>query len=381
MSAQATVVTDELPPLSVGPRAARVRARFDDPGIDALVVIDRANVRWLTGFTGSSGWVVVGPDELLLVTDGRYTDQARSELASAGAAGAVVEVRSQAELRERIAELTRRFARVGFEAEHLSVGEHGRLHAAMDAELVPTAGIVEAERRTKDPAEVARMAAACRIADAALAAVAPMLADRPREVDVRDQLEGRMRRLGADGPSYDTIVATGPRNAARPHHRPDHTVVEEGHTVVIDVGALVDGYHSDMTRTYVVGEPAPVHSEMFEVVAAAQRAGVAAVRPGLRLADLDAVCRDSIAAAGWGEWFTHGTGHGVGLVIHEDPFVNRTADGELRPGDVVTVEPGVYRDGLGGVRIEDLVLVTDTGCRVLTSTPKDSPCLPSPPTI
>jgi Xaa-Pro aminopeptidase len=357
-----------------------VRARFDASGVDALVVTERANVRWLTGFTGSHGWAVLAPDGLVLVTDGRYTEQARAELAGAGADGTVVEARSLPELRERVAELTAGLRRVGIEAEHLSVAEHGRLRASLTAELVPTSGLVEAERRTKDPAEIARIVEACRIADAALAAVAPLLAGRPREVDVRDELDHRMRRLGAEGPSYDTIVAAGPLNAARPHHRPDRTVVEEGQTVVIDVGALVDGYHSDMTRTFVVGDPSPTQRAVFEVVAAAQRAGVAAVRSGLRLADLDATCRGSITAAGWGEWFTHGTGHGVGLVIHEDPFVNRTASGELRAGDVVTVEPGVYREDFGGVRIEDLVLVTDTGCRVLTTTPKDSPCLPSPPT-
>lgn len=357
-----------------------MRARLAAAGADALIVTEPANVRWLTGFTGSHGWVVLTPDQLVLVTDGRYTEQARAQLAEAGAEGTVIEARTRAELRERVGTLTAGVARVGIEAEHLSVAEHGRLLASMSGELVATAGVVEAERRTKDAAELARIVEACRIADAALAVVAPMLASRPSEVDVRDELDHRMRRLGADGPSYDTIVASGPVNASRPHHRPDRTVIEEGHTVVIDVGALVDGYHSDMTRTYVVGEPSTRQREAFEVVLAAQRAGVAAVRCGLGLADLDAACREPITAAGWGEWFTHGTGHGVGLAIHEDPFVNRTATGELGTGDVVTVEPGVYRGDLGGVRIEDLVLVTDTGCRVLTSTPKDSPCLPSPPT-
>jgi Xaa-Pro aminopeptidase len=239
---------------------------------------------------------------------------------------------------------------------------------------------VEAERRTKDEGEVALIERACAIAGEALAAVTPMLAQRPTEADVRDELDYRMRRLGADGPSYDTIVATGPEGASRPHHRPGTAVIEEGHTVVIDVGALVDGYHSDMTRTFVVGEPNPLQQEVYAVVAEAQQAGLDTVRAGVELAVLDAACREVIAEAGFGPWFSHGTGHGVGLLIHEDPFVNATATGTLQRGDVVTVEPGVYRVDLGGVRIEDLVLVTDAGCRLLTTTPKDSPCLPSPPT-
>jgi Xaa-Pro aminopeptidase len=153
--------------------------------------------------------------------------------------------------------------------------------------------------------------------------------------------------------------------------------VQPGETVVVDFGALVDGYHSDMTRTFVVGEPAPIQQEVYDVVLGAQRAGVDAVRPGVTSAELDAVCRDHIEAAGLGPWFTHGTGHGVGLRIHEAPWITRSHDDVLAVGDVVTVEPGVYRGDFGGVRIEDLLVVLDDGCRCLTQTPKDSPCLPS----
>jgi Xaa-Pro aminopeptidase len=189
-----------------------------------------------------------------------------------------------------------------------------------------------------------------------------------------------MRELGASGPSYDTIVATGQVNAPLPHHRPTPTRVEDGHTLIIDVGALYDGYHSDMTRTFLVGTATPLQREVYDVVLAAQVAGVTAVRPGITTAELDAVCRQVITSAGFGEWFIHGTGHGVGLLIHEDPFVNSAGRDTLQEGDVVTVEPGVYRGDFGGVRVEDLVLVTSTGGRVLTSSPKDSPCLPSAPT-
>jgi len=224
------------------------------------------------------------------------------------------------------------------------------------------------------------MAEACRIADHALADVVGAGLEGRTEAQVRNQLEIRMRELGADGPSYETIVATGPVNAARPHHRPTDTMIEAGHTVIIDVGALYEGYHSDMTRTFFVGEPTPEQQELYEIVLAAQRAGVEAVEAGISTAQLDSVCRDAITEAGYGPWFSHGTGHGVGLLIHEDPFINHTGDLKLQVGDVVTVEPGVYREGFGGIRVEDLVVVTDNGCRVLTASPKDSPCPPSPPT-
>ena len=197
---------------------------------------------------------------------------------------------------------------------------------------------------------------------------------------MRDELEHRMRRLGADGPSYDTIVASGPDNAARPHHETGRRTIVEGDTVIIDVGALVDGYHSDMTRTFVVGEPTAEQHEVYDLVLAAQLAGLDAVAAGVAARDVDAACRDLFADAGYGDWFLHGTGHGVGLDIHEDPFSSTVSSDELLVGDVVTVEPGLYRGGFGGVRIEDLVAVTADGGRRLTHLSKDSPCLPSPPT-
>lgn len=345
-----------------------------------LLVSDLTNVRWLTGFTGSNGWVVLAPDSLTLVTDGRYGVQAASQMAAAGVEGEVLVGATGAETLAHLAAACGAASAVGFEAHHVTVAQHGQYRAAIAADLVPTTGVVEAERRVKDSDEVEAMARACRIADQALAEVAPTLADGLTEAQVRNRLELRMRELGASGPSYDTIVAAGPRNAALPHHRPTDTVIERGHTVVIDVGALVDGYHSDMTRTFVVGEPSELQSELYELVLTAQRAGVAAVAAGTSVKELDGVCRGIIADAGYGDWFTHGTGHGVGLLIHEDPFVNRAGDAILQVGDVVTVEPGVYREGFGGVRVEDLVVVTSDGCRVLTQSPKDSPCLPSPPT-
>ena len=364
--------------MSAAGRVQRVRERLD--GADALLVSDLTNIRWLTGFTGSNGWLVIAPDSLTLVTDGRYGQQAAQQMAAAGVDGEVLVGTSGAATLQHIADRCVPFARVGFEAAHVTYLQHQQYRAAIGAELVPLTGLVEVERRVKDDAEIDAMARACAIADQALAEVAPTLGDGLTEAQVRNRLELRMRELGASGPSYDTIVATGPSNAALPHHRPTDTRIEPGHTVIIDVGALVDGYHSDMTRTFVIGEPTPLQAELYALVLEAQVAGVAAVAPGLPVRELDAVCRGTIERAGYGDWFTHGTGHGVGLLIHEDPFASRVGDAILQVGDVVTVEPGVYREGFGGVRVEDLVVVTSDGCRVLTTSPKDSPCPPSPPT-
>lgn len=366
---------------SIGHRLGTLAATLE--AVDSLLVSDLTNVRWLTGFTGSNGVLVVSCDRAVLVTDGRYGDQATVQLAAAGVEAEVMVAPTSGGLDALLVAACAPLgesAVVGVEAEHVSVAQHTRWTAALGRVLRPTAGLVEAARRTKTVDEINAIGRACEIADAALAEVAPRLGDGLSEAQVRNLLEIRMRELGAAGPSYETIVAAGPNNAARPHHRPTETQLADGDTVIIDVGALVDGYHSDMTRTFVVGDPSPLQRELYDVVLAAQRAGLAAVGPGVPAAAVDAACRDLIATAGYGEWFTHGTGHGVGLLIHEEPFLNRTSEAVLRPGDVVTVEPGVYRVGFGGIRIEDLVLVTDDGCRLLTASPKDSPCLPSPPT-
>ncbi|MEO7427815.1 MAG: M24 family metallopeptidase, partial [Acidimicrobiales bacterium] len=227
-------------------------------------------------------------------------------------------------------------------------------------------------RAVKDSGEVARIEAACAIADDALAAVLPLLEDGPTEAAFALALDGEMRRRGADDVSFATIVAAGP-NGSRPHHEPGSRPIERGELVVIDFGALVDGYHSDMTRTVAVGGVDGLDAtqrRMVEVVTAAQAAGVAAVRAGDPSKVVDAACRAVIEEAGWGDAFVHGTGHGVGLDIHEAPGVSSGSDATLAAGHVVTVEPGVYLPGHGGVRVEDTVVVTIDGCRTLTCAPK-----------
>jgi Xaa-Pro aminopeptidase len=384
-----TSLSASLPPLSVSGRDRLVReelakraaagAATDTARPDALVVFDLNNIRWLTGFTGSAGTLIVRPDEMVFITDGRYGEQARAQFAASGAAARVVVGTSAAMMREGMEQALNGARAVAVDPTEVTQAQFETLRGQTSAGLVTLGGVVQHLRRRKTAAEIARMRRAAACTDAALAEVERMMSDRPTERDVRDELEYRMRRHGADGPSYDTIVATGP-NGARPHHRPTSTVIEEGHLVVIDVGGLVDGYHSDMTRTYLIGDVDPVLRRMHDVVRESQLAGLAAVRAGVTAGDVDKTCRDIIGDAGFGGEFIHSTGHGVGLQIHEQPWVRTGLSEPLQSGEVVTVEPGVYREGLGGVRIEDLVVVTDTGCDILTETPKDISCLQLAPT-
>ena len=364
-----------LPPMDVAGRLDRLRTAVGDatPTGQNLLVTHLTNIRYLTGFTGSAALLVVHERGAALVTDGRYEEQAADELAASGASVSVLIGRTAEVQRRLVLDALGGASSVGLEADHVTWADQRRYAASWPAlELVPTSGLVESRRALKDDGEVARIERACAIADDALAGVAPLLEDRPTEAAFAQALDGEVRRLGADDISFETIVASGP-NGSRPHHTPGDRTVERGDLVVVDFGALVDGYHSDMTRTIAVGGPTaltPEQQRMLAVVAESQAAGVDAVGPGVAARSVDEACRSVIEAAGWGDAFVHGTGHGVGLDVHEDPRVAATADATLVPGQVVTVEPGVYLPGHGGVRIEDTVLVTPNGRRTLTRAPK-----------
>ncbi len=349
-----------------------------------VLITSPDDIRWLCGFSGSHGWLIVGHDCLVLITDGRYTEQARIEARSIGADLEVLEISPTQKMGDLVKTvITRSSLSVGlfFQPRALDVARYRDLETAIGSSLHAMSSEIDHVRRHKDSIEIAAIARAAEVADRALLETAPMLLERPTERDVRDELDYRMRRLGADGPSYDTIVAAGPVNSAKPHHHPDTTVIEEGHSVVIDVGALVDGYHSDMTRTFLIGDVDPDLRRLYDIVRDAQARAAEAVAPGVPCREIDRVCREIFENFGVEELFIHGTGHGVGLAIHEEPFLGRTTNSVLEIGDVVTVEPGLYRMGLGGVRIEDLLVVTQDAHRCLSSLPKDPSCLPSPPTI
>ena len=371
------MTTSKLLPLSVAGRDVLVRQRLEQTtnnNVTSLLVTDLNNIRWLTGFTGSAGTLFVRADDMVLIVDGRYGDQSREQIKNSGAQCSVIEGRSATELREGVLHTTKDLKRVGFDPAEMTVTAHETMSAQIESELVKVSAVVPHLRRRKSEPEIQRMKMAASATDAALSEVEPMLVLGLTERDIRDELDYRMRKHGAEFTSYDTIVASGP-NAARPHHRPVGRKIVEGDSVVIDVGGLVDGYHSDMTRTYLIGEVDPVLSEMHEVVSASHLLGLSHVRAGVLAQDVDRQCRDFIVEAGFGSEFSHSTGHGVGLQIHEMPWVRNGFAEPLEVGEVVTVEPGVYREGLGGVRIEDLVVVTQSGCRILTHTKKDRKCL------
>lgn len=368
----------ELPPLRVAGRIDALRARFAGAGVDVMVITALQNVRYLTGFSGSAGTLVVTDDAALLTTDGRYRTQSAEQVRAAGAENVVsIEIGSQQAQREAAAKVLAGVRRVGLEAESVTWASSRRwadVLGAGGAEVVPTTGVVEALREVKDEAELARMQKAAAVADRALAEVLPLLAESGEKPVTETQfalaLDTAMRRGGAEDRAFDTIVAAGP-NSAKPHHEPGDRSIQAGDPVVVDFGATFDGYRSDMTRTFFVGgEPDGLLARVFEVVAASQGKGVAAVRPGAGPKEVDDVCRSVISEAGWGERFEHGTGHGVGLDIHEAPTVSQLGAGVLEPGNVVTVEPGVYLPGTGGVRIEDTLVVTEEGSRPLTFFPK-----------
>ena len=360
-----------LAPMDIAARADRLRSAMAGAEVPALLVTHLTSIRYLTGFTGSAALLVVSEDGLTFVTDGRYGQQAEAQLGAAGV-DAQIEVSSTGQ-RDVVAGAVAASgaARLGLEAESVTWAAQRAYDETWfpDVELVPTTGLVAGLRLVKDDGELARLERAAAIADAALAQVRGRLLDRPTETEFGLELDAAMRALGAEDVSFETIVASGP-NGALPHHRPGHRTVVDGDLVVVDFGALVDGYHSDMTRTLSVGELTDTQQRMWDVVHEAQAAGVAAVAAGTEAKAVDAACREVIAAAGWEEAFLHGTGHGVGLDIHEDPRVAKTSAATLVDRCVVTVEPGVYLPAHGGVRIEDTVIVTPDGCRPITLTPK-----------
>ena len=367
------------PSAALSRRHRLVREALTRAGLEALVVTSLPNVLYLTNFTGSSGIVVVEAERLRFVTDFRYVS---ALAASRGAPHecpdldvVVVDGSYDATLASVIASAAGR--RVGFEAAHLTVARHQWLTSTLAAsskdavELVSTEGIVERARVRKDDYEIATMReAARRLSEVARAVVAGIRRGRT-ERETAAAIDRQLREAGFDKPAFDTIVASGP-NAALPHARPTERTITEGDLVVLDFGGVYDSYCVDLTRTVAVGRAGPRVREVYDAVRAAHDNAIAAVAPGRSRFDIDAAARDTLAASGLGDAFGHGTGHGLGIEVHEEPRVSRRrpdvdADHEsVAPGMIFTIEPGAYLPGWGGVRIEDDVLVTETGVDVLT---------------
>lgn len=352
-------------------RRADVVASFADFDIDGFLTVAPHHVAWLSGFTGSNAGLLVARDNQALATDGRYTVQAANEapdveLVSARNTGVA--------LLRRAAEFG--IKRLGVEAELITAQtlEQLRSAAPTSVTIVPVAGVVAKQREVKSDSELAALRAVARIAVVAFEELvaAEIVTPGISERQVAAELEYRMRLHGADRPSFDTIVASGP-NSAKPHHGASDRIIAAGDLVTIDFGAYAGGYNSDMTRTLFAGgaAAAPARArEIYNIVWEAQTAGVAAARAGVSLVEVDKVCRTIIEDAGFGEQFVHSTGHGIGIEVHEAPYAARTGTGTLQPGMTLTIEPGIYVPGFGGVRIEDTLIITETEPEVITPLPK-----------
>jgi Xaa-Pro aminopeptidase len=348
-------------------RADRVAERLAERELDLLLITNLTNLRYLTGFTGSNGMAVVGRDVRRFVTDFRYVEQAAQQVE-----GFDREQGPQDFVTALGDGWPEGRLRLGFEDDHVTVRRHRRLGEVVPdrIELVAAGGIVEALREVKDAGEIERLQAAAALADEVYDVLRERGVTGRSERAVAVEIEEEMRRRGAEGPSFPSIVASAERGA-KPHAVPADVEIPHGTLVTLDFGARLDGYCSDCTRTWATGELPDDLAAAYELVQRAQAAALEAVRPGPEGRDVDAVARDMIEQAGHGAHFGHGLGHGVGLDIHEAPRLARTAEAPLAAGNVVTVEPGVYLPGRGGVRIEDLVAVTEDGHRVLSSQPKE----------
>jgi Xaa-Pro dipeptidase len=350
-----------------GLRRTRLASRLVELGADGFLLTRPPNVRYTTGFTGSNGQVLLAPDGAAFFTDGRYTAQARHEVPD------LERVTYLDGFLQPVIQAARRLGveRLGFESGGVTFQTYEELRAAAEGiELVPVRGELERQRWVKEPEELGALERAQAATDDAFDAVVGRLRDGVSERELAFELEAEMRRAGAEGPSFDTIVAFG-EDAAEPHHEPTGRTLSRGDVVKMDFGGMVDGYHADMTRTVAFGDPPARLRDIHDLVRTAQQAGIEAVRVGATGAEVDAAARAVIEAAGLAEHFTHGLGHGVGLEIHEGPRLRRGSDDVLPAGAVVTVEPGVYLPGVGGVRIEDMVEVREDGRRALPRASKD----------
>ena len=367
------------PSRTLSQRHRTVREELSARGLDALLVTALPNILYLTNFTGSSATVVLAADRLYFITDSRYIETVSAMNATPHHVPDLELIAVDGSYDATLARFlaARPWKRVGFEAEHMTVARLGWLTATLAAgdtpaaELVATEGLVERERVRKDDYEIATMREAARRLSEVAAAVLTMVRRGQAERDLAMAIDWRIRQAGFERSAFDTIAASGP-NAALPHARPGERIITEGDLVVLDFGGVYDSYCVDLTRTVSVGPASSRAREVHAAVREARDRAIAAVAPGRSRFEIDAAARDTLAGLGLGEAFGHGTGHGLGIEVHEDPRITRrrpdvnTQDEAVAPGMVFTIEPGVYLPGWGGVRIEDDVLVTDTGVEVLT---------------
>lgn len=346
-------------------RLTKLRTKMTSEKLDAFLCMRPENRRYLSGFTGSAGMLLITQDQAFLLTDFRYLEQAAAQ------APEFQVVKIGNEPFKTLAELNQGIEVLGFEGDFVTFEEYGKLEQNFArTRLVSRPELVNHLRSVKEPSEIELIRQAVRIADDAFSEILQFISVGQTEAEIALHLEFTMRQAGASGPSFDFIAASGWRSAM-PHGVASSKKVQQGEFLTLDYGAIYQGYCSDITRTVCLGEPDEKQRALYDTVLAANRAGIAAVRPGLTGKEVDAAARKLIEDAGYGEYFGHGLGHSVGLAIHEGPNLSPREERVLEPGMVVTVEPGIYLPDYGGVRIEDMVLVTEQGCEVLTKAPKD----------
>ena len=352
-------------------RLGRMVERLAGKELDGILISAPENRQYLSGFTGSAGYLFIAKGQAVLVTDSRYTEQATNQAPDYE----VVQVRGGWDW---LVDLLKKSGvrRLGFESQEMTVATYNNLLDALKqngdvgkVSLVAASGLAEEQRVFKDDVELVSLQRAIDASDAAMEAVCPTIKEDMTEREVAWRMEMAMRDFGADGISFDTIVASGP-NGAMAHHRPSDRQIQQGEPIVIDMGARVGGYCSDITRTVLVGEPDDTFRKIYDIVLGAQLTAIITVRPGMTGEDCDGLSRDVIAQAGYGDNFGHSLGHGVGLAVHENPRVSPRSTDSLEPDMVFTVEPGIYVSGWGGVRIEDIVVLSEQGATPLSKASK-----------
>jgi Xaa-Pro aminopeptidase len=344
----------------------KLRSAFEKLGIDGILITNSYNRRYMTNFTGSAGVVLIGTENAQFITDFRYIEQAAKQCE-----GYEI-VQHKGSLPDEVAEQVKKLGikRLGFEQDHLSYSSFKAYEKAVGAELVPVSGVIEKLRLIKTESEIKILKEAADIADAAFKHILEFIRPGVTELEVSNELEFFMRKAGATSSSFDIIVASGYRSAL-PHGVASEKIIESGDFVTLDFGAYYKGYVSDITRTVSVGKPDEKLKEIYDIVLEAQLRGMAGIKPGMTGKEADALTRNFIAEKGYGEYFGHSTGHGIGLEVHEGPALSIKSDIVLEPGMVVTVEPGIYIPGLGGVRIEDDTLITKDHNETLTHSTKE----------
>ena len=349
-------------------RIKRIKEILESEKLDLLLVTFLPNVRYLSGYTGTNGLVLISPNGSIFLTDFRYKEQSREQVKYLKT---VIAERDLIQTLPTLSLFKPKRLKLGFESNHLSCGTYRNLKALLpDCLLVPTENLIESVSVKKDQIEIDKIRKAVKITDQVFFEILDFIKPKVKEQDIAAEIEYRFKRYGSTTPLYETIVASGKRSAL-PHGRASGKKIEKGDLVTLDMGAVYEGYTADLTRTVVVGKANKRQKNLYNIVLKAQREALGRIKPKMRACDLDKVARGVIKRAGYGKYFGHGLGHGIGLVIHDNPAINARNEQLLQPGMIITIEPGIYIPNWGGVRIEDDVLVTKKGCEILTKAEKN----------